>query len=115
VVYVVVAGLAERRSRGLVAAVRRLAQSPGRPSAVPWASGVLVLAEGPVPVARTVSARMADRRATWTDPAYLLAGLAVASPDRHRVDDEHHVTSRGQPRAQTAGFEGQDWTACSRG
>ena len=105
------AGRASARSHALVNAVRRLAAAPGPEAEVPWAPRVLVLAEGPVDVNRSVSAAAATRRATWTDPSYLLAGLAAARPDRLRIDDEHHVTCRGNPREQAAGFEGHEWVS----
>lgn len=105
------AGLADRASRHLARAMRAFAHAPGPAAGMPWADRVLVLAEGPVDVNRVVSARAADRGETWTDPPYLLAPLATAPGDRLRVDDEHHVTCRGQPRAQAPGFEGWDWVS----
>ena len=105
------AGRASARSHALVNAVRRFAAAPGPEADVPWAPRVLVLAEGPVDVNRSVSAAAATRRATWTDPSYLLAGLAAAAPERLRIDDEHHVTCRGNPREQAAGFEGHEWVS----
>jgi hypothetical protein len=105
------AGLASARSHRLVDAVRRFAVTQHAAAEVPWAPRVLVLAEGPFDVNRSVSATDAGRRETWTDPAYLLAGLAAARPDRLRIDDLHHVTCRGTPREQAPGFEGHDWVS----
>jgi hypothetical protein len=105
------AGLADRDSRRLARTMRAFAHEPGPEAGMPWADRVLVLAEGPVDVNRVVSAAAADRVETWTDPPYLLSPLASTSAARLRVDDEHHVTCRGQPRTQAAGFEGRPWVS----
>jgi hypothetical protein len=104
-------GDADRRSRALVRELRAFAEDPGAAAGVRWAPRVVVLGEGPVAVDRTVTARQADRRATWNDPSYLLSALAVAKPARLRVDAERHVTCRGLPRDQAAGFEGRTWVS----
>ena len=105
------AGLADRESRRLARTMRAFAHDPGPDAGMPWADRVLVLAEGPVDVNRVVSAAAADRVDTWTDPPYLLSPLASTSASRLRVDDEHHVTCRGQPRMQAPGFEGRAWVS----
>ena len=105
------AGVADRDSRALVRTMRRFAAAPGADAGVPWAPRVVVLGEGPVAVDRVVAAKQADRRATWTDPSYLLARLAVTRPARLRVDDETHLSCRGRFRAEAAGFEGQRWVS----
>ena len=105
------AGLADRDSRRLARTMRAFAHDPGPRIGMPWADRVLVLAEGPVDVNRVVSAAAADLVETWTDPPYLLSPLAATSGSRLRVDDEHHVTCRGQPRMQAAGFEGRRWVS----
>lgn len=104
-------GDADRRSRALVREMRGFAKEPGAAAGVRWAPRVVVLGEGPVDVNRTVDARQANRLATWNDPSYLLSRLAVAKPATLRVDDRRHVTCRGLPRDQAAGFEGQDWVS----
>jgi hypothetical protein len=104
-------GDADRRSRALVRQLRAFAEDPGAAAGVRWAPRVVVLGEGPVAVDRTVTARQADRRSTWNDPSYLLSALAVAKPARLRVDAERHVTCRGLPRDQAAGFEGRTWVS----
>ncbi len=104
-------GDADRSSRALVKAVRGFAQRPGAAAGVRWAPRVVVLGEGPVDVNRTLDARQANRRATWNDPSYLLSRLAVAKSSGLRVDDQSHVTCRGLPREQAAGFEGRDWVS----
>lgn len=104
------AGLASARSYALVEAVRRFATAPGPEADVPWAPHVLVRAEGPVAVDMSVPAAAASQRATWTAPD-LFAGLAATRPARLRIDDEHHVTCRGSPREQAAGFEDQEWVS----
>lgn len=104
-------GDADRRSRALVRRLRAFADDPGAAAGVRWAPRVVVLGDGPVAVNRTVDARQADRRATWNDPSYLLSPLAVTRPARLRVDSERHVTCRGLPRDQAAGFEGRDWVS----
>jgi hypothetical protein len=106
-----VEGDADRSSRALVKAVRRFAEEPGPAADVRWAPRVVVLGEGPVDVNRTVDARQANRPATWNDPSYLLSRLAVAKPATLRVDDQRHVTCRGLPREEAAGFAGQDWVS----
>lgn len=105
------AGLADRGSRDLARTMRRFAHHPGPAAGMPWAPRVLVLAEGPVAVNKVVTAAAADRRATWTDPPYLLSPLASAPMGRIRIDDDHHVTCRGSPRMQAPGFEGRDWVS----
>jgi hypothetical protein len=104
-------GDADRRSRALVRELRAFADDPGAAAGVRWAPRVVVLGEGPVAVNRTVDARQANRRATWNDPSYLLSALAVAKPASLRVDAERHVTCRGLPRDQAAGFEGKSWVS----
>jgi hypothetical protein len=104
------AGLASAPAHALVEAVRRFAAAPGPETEVPWAPDVLVLADAPVDVVKSVSAAAASQPATWTAP-HLLGGLAATRPDRLRIDDEHHVTCRGTPREQAAGFEGQKWVS----
>ncbi|HET6654077.1 MAG TPA: hypothetical protein VFH10_15675 [Nocardioides sp.] len=104
-------GDADRSSRALAKTMRRFAEDPGAAAGVRWAPRVVVLGEGPVDVNRTVGARQANRSATWNDPSYLLSRLAVAKPAQLRVDDQRHVTCRGLPREQAAGFEGRDWVS----
>jgi hypothetical protein len=105
------AGLADRESRDLARTMRRFAHDPGPAAGMPWAPRVLVLAEGPVAVNKVVTAAVADRLTTWTDPPYLLSPLASALMGRIRIDDDHHVTCRGSPRMQAPGFEGREWVS----
>lgn len=106
------AGLADRPGRSLAAAMRRFAAEPGPDAGVPWAPRVRVVAEAPGgTIVRLADDATVTRVGKWTTPSYLLADLAASPPATLRVDDEHHVTCRGQPRAQAAGLGGQPWVS----